>query len=290
VSLSPGQILNNRYRIESLLGQGGMGAVYKAWDLNLEHDCAIKENFEVKPEAQRQFRREAQILSTISHPNLPRVIDHFIIPEQGQYLVMDFVEGRDLERILAENGGPLPEGQVLPWVEQICDALTYLHTQDQHIIHRDIKPANIFITERRRAKILDFGLAKFSGARQPSGETTLSGMESLTSPGSAVGTIAYMSPEQVRGEELDPRSDLFSFGAVLYEMATGQQAFTGNTSSLIFNAILTAAPAEPKSLNSEIPDDLNRIINRALGPADRSDKRVFCRLLLATPASDHLGF
>src|SRR5512139_161471 len=133
MSLSPGQILNNRYRIVRLLGQGGFGAVYRAWDTNLESPRAIKENLDTSPEAQRQFKREAQILDKLIHPNLPRVLDHFIIPGQGQYLVMDFIDGQDLQAMLDERGS-LPEPKFMPWIFQVCDALTYLHSQNPPVI------------------------------------------------------------------------------------------------------------------------------------------------------------
>ena len=160
MTLNPGDILNNRYRMVKMLGQGGFGAVYRAWDLNLETPRAIKENLETSPEAQRQFKREAQILDKLSHPNLTKVIDHFILPGQGQYLVMEFVEGKDLQEMLNAAGGPLPAEKVLPWISQICDALDYLHSHEPSIIHRDVKPANIKITPQGKAMLVDFGIAK----------------------------------------------------------------------------------------------------------------------------------
>jgi serine/threonine-protein kinase len=160
MSLSPGQILNNRYRIVKLLGQGGFGAVYRAWDLHLKAPCAVKENLDTTQEAQHQFEREAILLAKLHHPNLPRVIDHFSLPDQGQYLVMDFIEGDNLEDILIQNAAPLPEDLVMGWLQQICSALSYLHAQQPAVIHRDIKPANIKVTPQGQVYLVDFGIAK----------------------------------------------------------------------------------------------------------------------------------
>jgi serine/threonine-protein kinase len=209
--LEPGQVLNNRYRIAKLLGQGGFGAVYRAWDLNLERACALKENLEISEEAQRQFKREALILSGLSHPNLPRVIDHFIIPGQGQYLVMDYVEGEDLQEMLESTGRPLPEAQALSWISQVCDALVYLHSQNPPVIHRDIKPANIKITPQGQAMLVDFGIAKMYDAHL---QTTL---------GARAVTAGYSPPEQYGSGMTDPRSDIYALGATLYHLLTGQQ-------------------------------------------------------------------
>jgi len=206
--LTPGQILNNRYRIVKLLGQGGFGAVYKAWDTRLSTPCAVKESLDTTPEAQRQFLREAQILATMRHPNLPRVTDHFVLANQGQYLVMDFVEGQDLEEILRYSGGHLPEAQALGWINQVCDALTYLHSQNPPIIHRDIKPANIRITPNNQAMLVDFGIAKIYDAKTG----TTKGAQAIT-PG-------YSSPEQYGQGDTDARSDIYSLGATLYTLLT----------------------------------------------------------------------
>jgi serine/threonine protein kinase len=149
VTLNSGDILFNRYRIVHLVGQGGFGAVYRAWDLSLKVPVAVKENLDTSAEAQRQFEHEAQLLAPLRHPNLPRVSDHFFVPGQGQYLVMDFVEGKSLEALLAERGGPLGEAEALGWIAQVCDALEYLHTRTPPIIHRDIKPQNIIVAGRR---------------------------------------------------------------------------------------------------------------------------------------------
>ncbi len=168
--LSTGMILSSRYRIVKSLGQGGFGVVYKAWDIRLNVPCAVKENFEASAEAERQFAREASILAGLRHPNLPKVTDHFSLPGQGQYLVMEYIEGEDLQAKLDRAGGPLPENQVLPWFEQICDALIYLHTHVPPIIHRDLKPANIRICPDGTAMLVDFGIAKLY---DPAKRTTL---------------------------------------------------------------------------------------------------------------------
>ncbi len=157
--LQPGQVLNNRYRIVRLLGQGGFGAVYRAWDTNLNRPCALKENLDTSPEAQRQFTREATVLANLSHPNLPRVTDHFIVPGQGQYLVMDFVEGEDMASLLQKQGAFTLE-QALPWILQVAEALSYLHSRTPPVVHRDVKPANIRITPEGKAMLVDFGLVK----------------------------------------------------------------------------------------------------------------------------------
>lgn len=211
MTLSPGYILNNRYRIVKLLGQGGFGAVYRAWDLNLESPRALKENLVTSEDAQRQFKREAQILDKLSHPNLTKVIDHFIIPDQGQYLVMEFVEGQDLQEMLNARGSPLPETQVLPWISQICDALSYLHSQNPPIIHRDIKPANIKITPQGKAMLVDFGIAKVFDA----------GMQ--TSTGARALTPGYAPLEQYGKGKTDARTDLYALGATLYTVLTGEK-------------------------------------------------------------------
>ncbi|MBN2549003.1 MAG: protein kinase [Anaerolineales bacterium] len=204
-----GQALNNRYRIDKLLGQGGFGAVYLAWDNNFQLPCAIKENRETSPEAQRQFLREAQILHNLRHPNLPLVKDYFILPGQGQYLVMDYIEGEDLQSLLEKSGGPLPEAQVLPWIEQVCQALSYIHSQTPPVIHRDIKPANIKITPQGKAVLVDFGIAK------------LYDPQALTTGGARAVTPGYSPPEQYSQGLTDPRSDLYSLAATLYTLLTG---------------------------------------------------------------------
>lgn len=209
--LTTGTILNNRYRIVRLLGQGGFGAIYRVWDLNMECPRALKENLGTSPEAQRQFKREAQLLDKLIHPHLPRVIDHFIIPGQGQYLVMDFVEGEDLQQRLERAGVPLVESEVLPWIEQVCDALNYLHRQNPPVVHRDIKPANIRITPEGKALLVDFGIAKLYDPHTP---TTL---------GARAATPGFSPLEQYgRGVHTDARSDVYALGATLYALLTAQ--------------------------------------------------------------------
>jgi formylglycine-generating enzyme required for sulfatase activity len=208
--LKVGQVLNNRYRVVRLLGQGGFGAVYRAWDILLEHACAVKENLDTSPAAQQQFLTEAKILAGLAHPNLPRVTDTFFLPHQGQYLVMDFVEGEDLDEILLRVAGHrLPEAQLLPWIRQVCEALEYLHSQTPPIIHRDIKPANIKITPSGRAMLVDFGLAK----RYTPGTKTSAGAQAVTE--------GYSPSEQYGKGVTDARSDIYALGATLYHLLTG---------------------------------------------------------------------
>ena len=208
--LETGKILNNRYRIVRLLGEGGFGAVYRAWDMNLKGAVAVKENLDTSPAAQKQFAYEAELLFKLKHPNLPRVTDHFSVAGQGQYLIMDFVEGQDLYTMLEERGGsPLPEEQVLPWIDQVCDALVYLHNQDPPIVHRDIKPSNIKITPQGKATLVDFGIAK---VYDPGRHTTL---------GAKAVTPGYSPPEQYGGGT-DAQSDVYALGATLYTLLTGK--------------------------------------------------------------------
>ena len=211
MTLTPGQILQSRYRVIALLAQGGFGAVYQGWDDNLGKHIAIKENLDTSPEVQRQFQHEALILSNLSHPNLPHVTDHFFIVGLGQYLVMDFVEGDDLQTMLNRVQHPLPEAQVLAWIDQVCDALEYLHAQNPPVIHRDIKPANIKITPQGRAVLVDFGISKIY---DPQLRTTV-GARAVTPP--------YSPPEQYGQEITDPRSDIYALGATLYTLLTGQE-------------------------------------------------------------------
>ncbi len=210
MTLQIGQIINNRYRIDGLLGQGGFGAVYRAWDQNFELPCALKENTETGPDAQRQFLREARILHTLRHPSLPLVKDYFLIQDQGQYLVMDYIEGEDLQSILVRKGGALPEAQVLEWLSQICDALAYLHGQTSPVIHRDIKPANIKITPEGQAVLVDFGISKLYDPDLP----TTQGARALT-PG-------YSPFEQYGHAPTDARTDIYSLGATAYTLLTGR--------------------------------------------------------------------
>src|SRR5271157_5780871 len=262
------------YRILRQLGSGGMGLVYEAEDTKLGRRVALKflqDSSTNDPAAVERFLREARSASALNHPGICTI--HAIEESEGRtYIAMELLEGESLEKVLSR--GPLPVVRAITLGIEVADALDAAHKKG--IIHRDIKPANLFITDRGNTKILDFGLAKLlepEGSLE--GETIAPSQDAfLTSPGTTVGTIAYMSPEQARGEVLDARSDLFSLGSVLYQMVTGALPFPGATTAVIFGNILHSAPVSPVTLNSAVPHELERIINKLL----EKDRDLRCQV------------
>lgn len=251
MDIKPGQVLNNRYRILSLLAQGGFGAVYLAEDLNLGTRVAVKENLSTSEESVRQFNFEAKLLATLRHEHLPFVIDYFSLPQQGQYLVMEFIEGEDLQSWLER--GPLPEARMIPIFEQVCDALAYLHAQHPPVIHRDIKPANIKITPSGKVKLVDFGIAK---VYSPSKRTTV---------GARAVTQGFSPPEQYGRGGTDVRSDIYALGATLYAALTGEVPVDG------LQRQLGTALRPPRGINPSISPNIEAVILRAMAmnPQDR---------------------
>ena len=266
MNLAGGTLLNNRYRIERLLGQGGFGAVYQAQDTLKNQPCAVKVNLDPSPEAARQFEREARTLARLQHKNLPEVIDHFTRPGQSQFLVMQFIEGEDLESRVNRQGA-LNEADVLPWLEQIAAALDYLHSQQPPIIHRDVKPANIRITNDNQAVLVDFGLVK---VYDPQSRTTL---------GARAVTPGYSPPEQYGQGLTDARSDIYALGATAYTLLTGRES-PESTQRAIHDSLRPA-----HEVNPQLSQHVSQAIARAMtiNPAGRFESAGAFYAALATP-------
>jgi len=270
--LKTGVILNNRYRILKILGKGGFGAVYRAADMALKFPCAVKENLDTSPEAERQFEKEAVILASLSHPNLPRVRDHFIVPGQGQYLVMDFIEGDDLYS-LVERTSIISEDQALNWINQIASALNYLHNQKPPIIHRDIKPANIRVNPDGKAFLVDFGLVK---VYDPSMRTTI---------GARAVTPGYSPPEQYGHGTTDPRTDIYALSATLYTLLTGLEPQES------IQRVVSDNLAPVDSIKVQIHPGLGRVIGRGmqLQPSQRYPTVAAFEQALKNPDSQEVA-
>ena len=247
MTLESGYLLNKRYRIVEILGQGGMAAVYRAKDENLGVDVAVKENLFTTEEYARQFRREAVILANLRHPNLPRVTDHFVVEDQGQYLVMDYIEGEDLRQRM-ERVNILPDEEVIIIGAALCEALTYLHSRNPQVLHRDVKPGNVKITSDGQIFLVDFGLAKV--------------IHNLQSEQSIIGgTPSFMSPEQTLGHPVDHRTDIYSLGICIFEMCLGTLPFSKG--DLGYHHLHTAPPI-PKEIDPAMPQVFNDVILRCM--------------------------
>lgn len=271
--LQPGHVIKNRYRILRAMSQGGFGAIYRAEDLSLKTICALKENLDKWEEARRQFEQEALLLAGLQHANLPRVTDYFFLPARGQYLVMDFVEGYDLQEVIDRVNRPLIEKQVLEWIYQICDALIYLHSRQPPIIHRDVKPANIRLTPAGKAMLVDFGVAKRYNP------------EVKTTEGARAVTPGYSPIEQYGEGKTDIRSDIYSLGATLYTLLTATRP--PESVALITGEVLPG----PRTLNPSISPAVERVIFRAMeiNPANRFSGAEVLRQALREAAAISSG-